>query len=141
MTKVQLNSYQEGLAGKGCVGMGKVLNTEKTVGSAVLDFFGLTTPGTIITLAHERYDIELVLDDSYSDEFLTYSVGDTVLFAGTIKKVVVAGRTRVILVDVIIERHQKYQTQGEAPNTDGAGPGDLRTRFWRQILKFGQEWL
>jgi hypothetical protein len=115
MTELQVTSYQEGLVGKGCVGMGTVVNIEKTVGSAVLDFFGLTAPGTIIALTYEHYDVELVLDESYSDEFLTYNVGDTVLFAGTIKKAVIGSRTRISLTDAIIEGHRKGEAASRPP--------------------------
>jgi hypothetical protein len=127
MTELQITSYQKELVGKGCVGMGTVVNIEKTIGSAVLDFFGLTAPGTIITLIYERYDIELVLDESYSDEFLTYSTGDTVLFAGTIKKATVANRTRVALVNVIIEGHRK----GEA----GRRPPEVKKSLSRRFIE------
>jgi predicted Zn finger-like uncharacterized protein len=107
MTDLQITSYQKNLIGRGCVGMGTIVDVEKTTGSAVLDFFGLTAPGTIITLTYERYDIELVLAESYSDEFISYHIGDTVLFAGIIKKAVIAERTRLSLADVIIEGHRK----------------------------------
>ena len=107
MTEVQLKSYQEGLVGKGCVGMGRIVNVEKTTGSSILDFFGLNAPGTIITLTYEKYDIELIMAQSYTDEFLAYSPGDTVLFAGIIKRVTVAERTSLSIINVIIEGHQK----------------------------------
>jgi hypothetical protein len=107
MTKVQITSYQEGLVGKTCVGMGRVVDIKKTTGSAVLDFFGVNTPGTVIKITHERYDVKLVLATSYSDEFLAYNVGDTVIFAGTIAKVIMADRTAIDINDVIIERHIK----------------------------------
>ncbi|MBN2224979.1 MAG: zinc-ribbon domain-containing protein [Deltaproteobacteria bacterium] len=127
MTEIQITSYQRELTGKGCVGMGTVVDIEKTTGSAVLDFFGLTAPGTIITLSYERYDIELVLAESYSEEFRTYLIGDTVLFAGTIKKAVIAGRTRITLVDVIIEGHQK----GEA----GWRPPEIKKSLSRRLIE------
>jgi hypothetical protein len=107
MTDIQLSSYEERLVGRGCVGMGKVVNIEKTTGSAVLDFFGLNAPGTIITLVYEKYDIELILAGSYTDEFLTYSPGDTVLFAGIIRRANIAERANLSLSDVIIEGHRK----------------------------------
>jgi|GEM_PF-5952393 len=117
MTELQITSYQRSLIGRGCVGMGAVVNVEKTMGSAVLDFFGLTTAGTIITLVHGQYDIKLVLDESYSGEFLSYGIGDTVLFAGTIKEAVVRSRTRIVLVDVVIEGHRKGEQGGHPPET------------------------
>jgi hypothetical protein len=128
MTELQITSYQKELIGKGCVGMGTVMDIKKTMGSAVLDFFGLTAPGTIITVAYEQYDVELVLDESYSDEFLTYGVGDTVLFAGTIKKAAVATRTRIALVNVIIEGHRK----GEA----GWHPPEIKESLSRRLIEF-----
>jgi hypothetical protein len=127
MTELQITSYEGGLVGKGCVGMGTVVNIEKTMGSTVLDFFGLTAPGTIITLAFKGYDIELLLDESYSDEFLTYGVGDTVLFAGTIKKAVIDRRTRVALVDVIIEGHRK----GES----GSRPPEIKKSLTKRLIE------
>jgi hypothetical protein len=127
MTELQITSYQKGLVGKGCVGMGTVANIEKTMGSTVLDFFGLTAPGTIITLTHKGYDVELLLDESYSDEFLSYGVGDTVLFAGTIKKAVIGRRTRVALVDVIIEGHRK----GEA----GSHPPEIKRSLTKRLIE------
>ena len=105
MTEAQLKSYQEGLIGRGCVGMGRIINIEKTTGSALLDFFGLKAPGTMITLTYKKYDIELVLKESYTDEFLTYNIGDTVLFAGIIKSATVAKRTSMTLSTVVIEGH------------------------------------
>lgn len=128
MTELQITSYQKELIGKGCVGMGAVADIKKTAGSAVLDFFGLTAPGTIITVAYEQYDVELVLDESYSDEFLTYGVGDTILFAGTIKKAAVARRTRIALVNVIIEGHRK----GEA----GWHPPEIKKSLSRRLIEF-----
>ncbi len=127
MTELQITSYESGLIGKGCVGMGTVADIKKTVGSTVLDFFGLTAPGTIITLVYEQYDIELVLDKSYSDEFLTYNIGDTVLFAGTIKKATVAKRTRIALANVIIEGHRK----GEA----GSRPPEIKESLSKRIIQ------
>jgi predicted Zn finger-like uncharacterized protein len=107
MTETQLKSYQEGLIGKGCVGMGRIVNIEKTTGSAILDLFGLKAPGTMITLTYKEYDIVLVLKGSYTDEFQTYDIGDTVLFAGIIKRATVAKRTSMTLSDVVIEGHTK----------------------------------
>jgi hypothetical protein len=107
MTDAQLSSYEKGLVGKGCVGMGRVVNVEKTMGSSVLDLFGLNAPGTIITLVYEEYDIELILAQSYTDEFLTYNPGDTVLFAGIIRRATIDDRTHLSLLDVIIEGHRK----------------------------------
>lgn len=127
MTELQISSYEKSLVGKGCVGMGTVMNVEKTVGSAVLDFFGMTAPGTIIALTYRGYDIELVLDESYSDEFLTYGVGDTVLFAGIIKKAVVARGTRLTLVDVVIEGH----TKGKA----GLPPPEAKKSLSKRLLE------
>lgn len=115
MTDLQITSYERELIGKGCVGMGTVVDIKKTIGSAVLNYFGLTAPGTIITLAYKHYDIELALEESYSDEFLKYNVGDTVLFAGTIKKAAIARRTRIALVDVVIEGHRKGETGWHPP--------------------------
>ena len=67
MTELQIESYAKGLVGKGCVGIGKVVEIQKTVGSQVLDFLGLNYPGTIIALTYERYDVDLVLEQSYAD--------------------------------------------------------------------------
>jgi len=117
MTDLQITAYQNQLIGKGCVGMGKVVDIKKTAGSAVLDFFGLTAPGTIVTVTYEQYDVQLVLEESYSDEFLNYHVGDTVLFAGTIKKAAIARRARVWLVDVIIEGHRQGEAGWRPPET------------------------
>jgi hypothetical protein len=107
------------------------VDVQKTVGSTVLDFFGLTSPGTIINLKYEQYDIELVLEKSYSDEFLTYNVGDTVLFAGTIKRAVIGKRTRITLVNVIIEGHQKGEPGRRPPEIKKS----LSRRFMELLLK------
>jgi predicted Zn finger-like uncharacterized protein len=131
MTDLQITSYQKGLIGKGCVGMGTVVDIQKTIGSAVLDFFGLTSPGTIVTLAYERYDVELVLEESYSDEFLSYNIGDTVLFAGTIKKAVIANRTRITLVNVVIEGHRKGEAGWHPPEIEKS----LSRRFIELLLR------
>ncbi len=131
MTELQITSYERGLVGKGCVGMGKVVDIQKTVGSAVLDFLGLTSPGTIIRLTYDRYDVDLVLKESYSDEFLAYGVGDTVLFAGIIKAAVINKRIRITLVDVVIEGHRKGEAGWRPPETGKS----LSRRFMELLLK------
>jgi hypothetical protein len=105
-TNVQIFDYEKSLSGRKCVGMGSVEDIKKSTFSSAVGIFGLEVPGTVIELKGEKSDIELYLPASHTDEFLSWKVGDKVLFAGTISNVKLGSyKSSVFIEDVIIERH------------------------------------
>jgi hypothetical protein len=105
-TNAQIFAYEKGLSGRKCVGMGSVEDIKKSIFSSAVGIFGLEVPGTIIELEGEKNNIELYLPGSHTDEFLSWKVGDKVLFAGTISNVKLGSyKSSVFIEDVVIERH------------------------------------
>ena len=105
-TKAQIFAYEKDLSGRKCVGMGSVEDIKKSLFSSAVGVFGLEVPGTIIELKGEKSDIELYLPGSRTDEFLSWKVGDKVIFAGTISNVTLGSyKSSIFVEDVVIERH------------------------------------
>lgn len=105
-TNAQIFAYEKGLSGRKCVGMGSVEDIKKSTGSSIVGIFGLEIPGTLIELKGKKSNIELYLSGSHTDEFLSWKVGDKVLFAGTISKVKLGSFTSTVYIkDVVIEKH------------------------------------
>jgi hypothetical protein len=109
-TEAQIDAYEEKFEGRHCIGMGKIEDVEKSIGSSIVEgIFGSKTAGTVIKLKSKNAYVNLYFPNTYVQEYVSWNKDDYIFFAGTIKRISIGLWTDIYVENVIIEKHLDSQ--------------------------------